>query len=452
MSHRPPDPGLKSTPADEPSSDFHWTAFFQRSTQPLFVLNRRRQLLFANRAWEALTGLSARDVRKQVCKRQRDAAPGSMEAVLSAISPPREALEGRPARARRMVVAQEKLPRWWDIEFNPILGPQGVLGLVGKIQASPPNIELPGRPLPEKLTALRQRLDDWRHLQHLPVQTPTMRRVAGQARLASSTNVPVLLIGEAGAGKAWLARAIHQESPRRDFPFFDLDCGHLPPAALASALFGPVGFASRTGATIYLRQPSCLPREMQARLCEVFATAAPDLQLPRLIAGSTCDSAVEMQAGRFLEEFHCLLGTLTIHIPPLRERNADLPILLDMFLRRASAGRDKPITKVSDDAMEALRGYSWPGNLRELYTIIATACARAKSDCIQAADLAWFLSSPAPAPQRALPLDNILEQAERRLILWAVTKAKGNKSKAAEMLQISRQRLLRRMETLGIEG
>jgi PAS domain S-box-containing protein len=438
-------------PDSAPDGDFRWTAFFQRGSEPLFVLNRRRQILFVNHAWEELTGFARKQVYKSVCKRHRNAEPESLEAVLTCISPTRDALEGRPLHVRRMLPRRAGPPRWWDVELFPLLGPHGLLGLIGKIHEISHPSNSAAQPLPEKLLGLRQRLTDWHGLEHLPTDVPAMRRVAEQVRLASRTNVPVLLLGESGSGKEWLARTIHKEGPEREKPFIVLDCHHLPAAALAWTLFGTPGLAQRGGATLYLKCPSSLPRELQARLCEQFAEAGDESHWPRLLAGSSGDMLAEVKAGRLLEEFHCLLSPLTIQVPPLRERLGDLSLLVERFLSRASSGRDTPITGLNDDAWQLLRCHAWPGNLRELYTVLAGASDRCKTDRLGGDDLPWFLRSAPAAPDRNFPLDKTLEEVERRLVQLALVMAKGNKSRAAELLQIPRARLLRRLAALGIE-
>jgi transcriptional regulator with PAS, ATPase and Fis domain len=427
------------------AADFRWTAFFQRSTEPLFVLNRNRQILFANRAWESVTGLSARDVHRRVCKRQRDAEPGSMEAILHALRPPREALAGKQTCERRLILQPPAAPVWWDITFLPLAGPHGILGLVGKILAAPSGRAPSLQPLPERILALRQRRAAGWGLQGLPMQAPAMRRIFEQVRLASRTAMPVLLVGESGTGKQWLARTIHQESRMRDNAFVALDCGRLSAQALAWALFGPPGWARSGGATLYLQSPSKLPRELQTRLCEHFAGDEESASQPRLLAGAT---PAESQSNLWVEEFHCLLSPILIQVPPLRERLTDLPYFVEKLLARAVSGRDKPVSGLSDESWELLRAYAWPGNLHELYNVLAAACRRAKGQVVEAGDLPWFLRTPAPLLQRSIHLDDILAEVERRLIRWALAASKGNKSRAAELLGILRPRLLRRVGSL----
>src|ERR1700722_11250933 len=134
MADEQPLPSPPALPPDETAEPaFRWAHFFGRATEALFVLNRRRQLLFVNTAWETLTAHKARDVRKRVCKRQRDAVPGSCAAVQHALCPPHDVLDGKLMQVRRLFLAVDG-PRWWDVLFVPLLGPQGVLGVLGKIQ------------------------------------------------------------------------------------------------------------------------------------------------------------------------------------------------------------------------------------------------------------------------------------------------------------------------------
>jgi transcriptional regulator with PAS, ATPase and Fis domain len=439
-----------STPGETGPAEFRWAAFFQRSTEPIFVLNGRRQILFVNHAWENLAGLSARDVYKRVCRRQRDAEPGSCEAVLNCLSPTRQALAGQPCRVRRLLLKRESPPRMWDVEFTPLLGAHGLLGLIGKVYPLPEDTSSGLQPLPEKLMALRERSVAWHGLAQLPTEIPVMRLLAEQVRLASQSGVAVLLIGEPGSGKEWLARTIHQESPNREGPFISLDCRHLPVKALAWSLFGPPGLAVRRGATLYFKEPSRLPRELQARLCEQSGNVEGG-NGPRLLAGAAANLDEEVQAGRLLEDFYCLLSPLAIRVPALRQRVADLPWFVEKFLRRATSGAEQPVTGLTAEAWELIRGHGWPGNLSELYGVLATACRRAKGEKIEAADLPWYLRpGGAPVAERTLPLDKIMEQVERRLVQLAMVMAKGNKSRAAELLEVLRPRLLRRLSGLGI--
>jgi DNA-binding NtrC family response regulator len=199
-----------------------------------------------------------------------------------------------------------------------------------------------------------------------------------------------------------------------------------------------------------------LPRELQARFVTHLAESGE--ATPRLIGGCARDPATEVHAGRLLEELFHALGTLTLFVPPLRERRADLVQLVDHFLERAAARNGKPQSSMSPEARDVLESYSWPNNLRELYGVLAAAHARAGDGALApshfpaAVRLAVRLhESPGAINEPSLPLDQVLEQVERRLIVLALRRHQGNKSKAAEWLGIWRPRLLRRMEALGIK-
>src|SRR5581483_1138860 len=301
--------------------DFRWRGSLQRSADALFVLNRQRRMLFVNSAWEALTGVKFAEVRGRACKRRaRENLAEGVESVLSALAPPRTVLQGKSGQARRRVLLPLRGLTWWDVSYFPWNGPDGLLGLLGKIQPVPEAGYLKRQPLPEKIVQIRERFAHSFTLASMPAEATAMQRVLAQARLASATTAAVLLTGPAGTGKRWLARAIHQESASREKFFLCVDAAHAPPAAVADILFGPAGIERLEIGTLYLREPAGLPRELQARLVEVLQ--AEHDAWPRLIAGFRRDPRTETSAGRLLPELHDLLGTLTISLPPLAERMA----------------------------------------------------------------------------------------------------------------------------------
>jgi PAS domain S-box-containing protein len=448
-------PAVPDTP---PPREFRWSAIFRRSAEPVFFLNRHRRLLFVNPAWERLTGLSNAEVRGLACKRQHAADPTHPwdEVLAHALCPPRDVLQGRPGRVRRLVPrAGVSDAHWWDVEFFPLCDEQGVLGFLGKIIP----VALVGaadpQPLPERVVALRESLARRYSLDGLASRVPVMQRVAEQVRLAGQIRAPVLIRGEAGAGKQWLARTIHHQGATHAANFVLLDCRHLPAAFLEQTLFGEGGLVLQAGAgTLYVAEPALLPRDVQARLCALLADPRP--ATPRVLAGCSSDPAVDVRSGRLLEELHCALTALVIEVPPLRQRTADLPWLVERFLARAGEEGDKTVKGLTVDAWAVVRGHSWPGNLRELYRVLAGAREHTPGEWIDAADLPMYLrlGGPATEPPAApsLPLDWLLQEAERRLIQLALRKTGGNKAKTAEMLAIWKPRLLRRMKALGLTG
>jgi transcriptional regulator with AAA-type ATPase domain len=467
-------PGASSDPRSgrRLAQDFRWQGLFQRTAEPLFLLDRRRRLLFVNRAWEELTGVPAAEAHVLVCRRQRPASlDDSPEEILAhALTPPPEVLQGAVGRVRRLLPglaggavgpALAAPTRWWEVEFFPLRQEDRTGGFIilGRIRPVSAEAAAALAPLPERLMNLRERLVRRHGLELWASPLPALRRLVEQARLASRVTAPVLLVGEPGAGKQTLARAIHYQGPRREAAFAALDCTRLPPAAVAAVLFegGTGSPPARRGAlgAVYLQEPARLPRDLQLRLCEWLAAAGPES--PRVLAGCAAPPADEVRAGRLLEELACALATLVIEVPPLRQRREDLPGLVEQLLQRANSDSEVRVTGLAPDAWEVVRAYPWPGNLRELYAALRTAQGRAYGERIAAADLpapvrraVLLEQTPGRPAERKLPLDQLLEQAERRLIELALRRARGHKTRAAEILSIWRQRLTRRMEALEI--
>jgi DNA-binding NtrC family response regulator len=311
-----------------------------------------------------------------------------------------------------------------------------------------------GPPVPEAVEALRQRRSRRYLLEHLDGSTPVCLRLYHQARLAAKVRTPLLIQGEPGVGKQWLARLVHHRGVTAGLPFVALDCSRLPLSSLTRLFERGEGIRALVGeGTLYLAEPAFLPRDLQRIVC---AIAAEDSAAPRLVAGSSGDLGAEVTAGRFLEELYGLLQTQTIALPPLRERTGDLTEFVNRFLERLD---DNGLTRpcITAEACEVVKAYGWPGNLAQLEDVLRTAKSRAGRDAIDRVHLpaalrqSAALSQVAAAdPLRALPMDELLEQAERRLIRLALRRCQGNKTRAAEVLNIWRARLLRRMEALGI--
>jgi DNA-binding NtrC family response regulator len=447
---------------------FRWQALLQRASEAVFVLDRRRRLLFVNAAWEQLTGVSASRAHGMLCRRPRPVAAGSpVEDVLAHVfTPPPEVLRGAFARTRRSWANGES---WWDVEFLPLR--QGEPGegylILGRV------LPLPGAAttrdadaqtalvLPERLMDLRQRWAGSFTLDLLASTRPAMQRLVQQVRLASSVSAPVLLVGERGTGKETIARIIHYQGPHRERSFAALDCRRLPPAVLAGVLFGEAGDGRPGFGALYLKEPACLPRDFQLRLVEVLLNTASSgaAASPRLLAGSSNRPEDDVRTGRLLEELYCGLGTLTLEVPPLRQRLLDLPHLVEEMLTALNGTAERTIVDLTPAAWEVLTHHSWPGNLRELRQVVADAWNRATTEHIDAGDLPAALQlrrqldQELVRPPQPVPLEERLQQVERRLIQLALHRSHGNHTKAAELLGIYRTRLLRRMKALDmLEG
>jgi transcriptional regulator of acetoin/glycerol metabolism len=431
---------------------FRWRACFQGSTEPIFILNRHRRILFVNHAWEQLTGIAAVEARHIACRRRRVSPDDEWDVLLAhALRPPDEVLQGQTAQVRRLVPHPDPARRCWEVDYLPFCDESGLHFLVGRIIIRTPTHPTGPSVLPQTVLALRETVRRRHTPEALASEMPAMRLVLEQARLGARVRDPVFILGEIGVGKTSLAHTIHASGAERARPFVKLDCARLPVSALIGVLFGEGEFAQPPiAATVYLSDPNRLPREIQLRLCHLLSATSDAGREPRIIAGMSAEPAEEIREGRLLEELACRLGTLTIRVPPLRERRDDLSGFTERLLERIAGKR---LVTMSPAAWDVIRSSAWPRNVIELYEVMLGALDRSSGDRIEAGDLPLYLRLPSQAvtdEARPLPLQELLEAAERRLISLALRRAGGNKTRAAESLRIWRPLLLRRMDALGI--
>jgi DNA-binding NtrC family response regulator len=457
--------------SDHWTVEIRWQTLLQQSSDPLFLLGPERRLLFVNQAWEELTGLPPGQALGLACTSRAFVLPDLESALGDALSPPEEVWQGQFARKRHSVVGLAPDKRDWEIDFLPIRTANRVGCILGRIGVRALAGAAPRSQLPDELQDLRKRVRQRHTLDRRVSATPAAALVVKQIRLASQVRANVLLVGEKGAGKHWSARAIHEQSPASERAFVSLDCRRLPPGAVADFLTNRSGLLLwEDVGTLYLQEPHHMPRDLQARLVDILepsslppgketATSSASTITPRLVAGFAFDPAEQVRSGRLLADLHARLATLVIELPPLRERRADLPDLIEQLLPRASGSRPAPIQGLTPESWQIMKAYPWPGNLDELLAVLTDAATRAPGDRIEAAHLPAYLrlavrldQTPGPEKERIVPMDEILEQAEKRLILLALGKCGENKTRAAELLAIWRPRLLRRMEALGLEA
>jgi DNA-binding NtrC family response regulator len=306
--------------------------------------------------------------------------------------------------------------------------------------------------------------------------SPAFRRVIENITEVCESRANVLIFGESGTGKEMVARAIHYNSPRRGQPFVAINCAAIPETLLESELFGHVkgaftgAVANRTGrfaqadsGTLFLDEIGDMPMAIQAKILRVLQertfeavgsdrTQAVDV---RIIAASNKDLRQEVQRGNFREDLFYRLNVFPISMPPLRDRQDDIPLLARYFLDTISVEMGKRIAEFSAGALRAMRKYSWPGNIRELQNCVERAVIICKSDVIGEGDLPRYLSdNPAQrASDRGFPinLDRELAETERGLILSALNKADGVQVTAAALLGINERSLWHRIKKYGIQ-
>jgi DNA-binding NtrC family response regulator len=291
------------------------------------------------------------------------------------------------------------------------------------------------------------------------------------ARVAPGRST-ILVLGESGTGKELIARAIHENSPRRRQPFVAVDCGALTETLLDSELFGHVRgaftgalldkpglFAEADGGTVFLDEIGDVSPALQAKLLRVLQeqqvrpVGGTDWKTVdvRVVAATNRDLAAAVSAGRFREDLFYRLKVVTLELPPLRERREDIPLLVDHLVRLAARAAGKAVTGVSEAALALLQAYHWPGNVRELAHVLERGVALAQHDVLTAEDLPLELHHPrAPAPS-AVPADRpTLEQLKRRYVRAVIEESDGNVSRAAAVLGVDRRSLYRMLQRYGM--
>jgi DNA-binding NtrC family response regulator len=298
-----------------------------------------------------------------------------------------------------------------------------------------------------------------------------MQEVYRLIEVAAPTTAPVLISGESGTGKELVARTLHDLSPRAKGPFVAVNCAAIPETLLESEIFGHEKGAF-TGAqerrlgcfelanrgTLFLdeiaeMQPATqvkLLRVLQERTFRRLGGRQEQTVDVRVIAATNVDPADAVQKGKLREDLYYRLNVFAIHLPPLRERREDIPLLVQTFLNEFNARNNKAVRAVSQDAMRALEQYLWPGNIRELKNVIERATILAERDFVEPKHLPTTLieRSVERLPTLVLTPGMTVEEAERRLIMLTLEHTRNNKTRAAEILGISLKTLHNKLNRL----
>jgi len=292
------------------------------------------------------------------------------------------------------------------------------------------------------------------------------------AKLARS-QAPIYISGESGVGKELAARMIHEQGPRHDAAFIPVNCGAIPADLMESEFFGHKKgsftgadadkqglFQAASGGTLFLDEIAELPAHMQVKLLRAIQEkrirpvgenreVSVDI---RILSATHKDLAALVAEGRFRQDLFYRINVIELHIPPLRERPMDIPVLVEYFLSRYST---EETDRLSDEALEALKAYPFPGNVRELENILERALTLSEGGRIEKADLKLpqnleSIKAALPASDN-LNLDQYLEQVERDIIVDALEKTKWNKTAAARLLGVSFRALRYRLQKLGLD-
>jgi len=319
---------------------------------------------------------------------------------------------------------------------------------------------------------LQEQLRDRFRIENIVGAHGSMQDVFRIVHKVAASTATVLIYGESGTGKELIARALHHQSDRRDRPFWAVNIAALPESILEAELFGhekgaftgadarKIGlFEQASGSTLFLDEVGDLKRDLQVKLLRalqereilrVGGTERVKIDV-RIVAATNRDLEAEVRSGRFREDLFYRLNVIPIVLPQLRERRTDIPLLVEHFMRKY--GDAKRPKEMSEAALKILAAYDWPGNVRQLESVIERALLLAEEEVIVPADLPAAVRAGITTMRGPLALDIPdsgidLDEVERTLILKALEKTEGNVSRAARLLGLSRRTLQYRLEKI----
>jgi len=332
---------------------------------------------------------------------------------------------------------------------------------------------LAGRELEIRHSSLQQELDAKTSFESIIGKSAEMQRIFQMVRKAADSKASVLITGESGTGKELIANALHNLSPRKDKPFIKVHCAALSESLLESELFGHekgafTGAAARkrgrfelaNRGTIFLDEIGEINQNVQIKILRVlqdkrFERVGGEETLEvdvRVIAATNRNLEEEILQGRFREDLFYRLNVVHIQVPPLRERKDDIPLMLNAFLDEFNRENNKSITGFDSRSRSALYKYGWPGNIRQLRNCVESAVVMCSGSQISLEDLPPTIRGAAEASVIQVPMGITLAEAEKIIIQQNLAANQGNKSKTADVLDIGRKTLHRKLEEYQLEA
>ncbi len=425
----------------------------------VFSVDRHFHIICYNPALEQITGYSMSEALGRPCHEIfKSELCGETCPVAMAIS------EGKRISNKHTYFRNRsgrKVPV--SITVTPLKHAEGrLLGAVGTV-----------RDLSEILT-LRKELNRDYQLGDIISKSPKIKRITEVLPDIAESESTVLITGESGTGKEVFARAIHNLSPRKDKPFIAINCAAIPDTLLESELFGykagaftdakkdkPGRFALAHGGTLFLDEIGEIPSSLQVKLLRVLETkeyeplgaSRPERADVRIIAATNQDLENLVKEGRFRQDLFYRLNVARIHLPPLRERKEDIPLLIDYFIQKFRASKGRDIIGITEEALKILLNYDFPGNVRELENIIEYCFIVCKEGLIYPEHLPEYLYHPQKEEEETLlsfskPMT--LEEIEKIAILQALKRNKWKKLATCRELGISKDTLRRKIKKYGI--
>src|SRR5580704_10586015 len=410
--------------------------------QTIIVQDTSGLPIHANRATLAYAGLTADDVTSPNF-REKIFHPEDLERFR--IERKAALAQGLPFEFEHRALGKDGQYRWFLIQYNPFRDERGQ---ITRWYATGTDID--DRVRAEQRTrnenlALREQIDRDSMFEDIVGSSEALRKVLRQVDKVAASDSTVLVLGETGTGKELIARAIHKRSKRADRAFIGVNCAAIPPSLIASELFGHekgaftgatqrrMGrFESASGGTIFLDEVGDLPAEIQIALLRVLqereiervGSSRPIPVDLRVVAATHRDLNALVAQGKFRQDLLYRLNVVPIQMPPLRERVADIPLLVEYFIDRFGKRAGKKFRTIDKKFLKAIQAYGWAGNVRELQNIIERAVILSDDDNL-AVDETWLKREPAQPPARSRALDIVLVRQEKEMIEAALKESQG---------------------------
>lgn len=471
-----------------PTALFSIDRLLESAADGIVVVDRARRVVLFSDACERITGFDRSEVVGFECRcydvmNCRDRQGRSLA---GALCPAKALFDGSADSIRQRMCIRRKdgAPAWIDTSYAVVRNengePEFVLGVMRDAgEAHAREAELLGElsELREKVRRLGDEQKAKYGFDNMVSKSPAMTPVFERVRAALSNSSSVLISGESGTGKEVVARTIHAHGLQSSGPFVPLNCSALPRDLIESELFGHSRGAftgavqdhkgllrAAEGGTVFLDEIGQLSLETQSKLLRTLQDkrvrpVGSTVELPvrvRIIAAMNQPPRKVIAAGQLREDLFYRLSVIDIQLPPLRERREDIPLLVQSFIEEFNKTGVRQIKQIEDDAWRAMLHHAWPGNVRELSNAVESAFALGRGPALSSTDFppevrGEYVTDGSANPTDSLPLDPFLERVEREAILRALAAAGWQRNKAAGLMGISRSRLYRRMDALGID-
>lgn len=450
--------------------DQYWKTVFNTIRDGIMIVNVEGIIVSVNQAFQTMTGYDRDEligkpchtIGCDACHQQRVASKNGFHCSL---------FESGEIRLRRCLLNTKAGGMLHALQNASLLKDRNGM-VIGAVGTYTDISELTQKD--SQIEAFRKELQAGEHFHGIIGATPVMRQVFDLIENAALSDAPVIIYGESGVGKELAAQAIHEIGERRKGPFVKVNCASLTDSLLESELFGHVKgaytgairdrigrFEKASGGDIFLDEIGDLPMTTQVKLLRVLeekviervGSSSPVPVDVRIISATNWDLTRLVDQGKFRKDLFFRINVIPIHLPPLRERIADVPLLAEAFFRKIRLKSGKPIQGIDNQTMATLMHYSWPGNVRELKSAFEYAFVVCHDPFIQPHHLppaiAGAGSDASPAPSGAIRSFN-LREIEKQELIEALEKTGYNQSKAAELLGVSRVTIYNRMKRYGV--